>query len=398
MNEREPNQEDMIYSQEAIKAVGAHKLVLEEAFEELADTEPLLYHNPAHTYGELLDGTKGGVLGVTRQLLNVVDMHLTEAYITNQPSADIVLARQLGTEAGAAFHDTVMQIRGLTEVDNPILRKVIRQGGWKEEGNEYESYRLLRNFTEDYMDDGPFKDEYLEAAEAAIQATLPQATFASVPTEAVEEYSERVQDLLRGEDGVYRGLLIAPAEAPETLSGLLLTTADLSAVRSPEIFYRTGNAEFWELHYGLAAFAVTVLDGETPIKRDDARILLQEMKAWRRTQVGFALQQRVRLGEQYTPQHIQSLLYSEYLVSIGEAEARSIVEGITRRLATGMDDSIEDSAARYEAFSNTYTLSEAGAADLSETEVTRLQHAIKELGGEHDRLTAYTAWVERDLG
>jgi hypothetical protein len=337
------------------------------------------------------------VLGVTRQLLNVVDVHLAESYITNQPSADIVLARQLGAEAAAAFHDVVMQISGLTETDNPILRKVIRQGGWTEEGNEYESYRLLRNFTEDYMEDGPFKDEYLEAAEAAIKATVPQATFAPVPAEVVEEYSDRVQDLLRGEDGIYRGLLIAPAEVPETLSGLLLTTADLSAVRSPEVFYRTGNAEFWELQYGLADVAARCLAGDTIVKRDDALVLLQAMKAWRRTQVGFALQQRIRLGEQYTPQHIQSLLYSEYLVSIGEEEARSIVDGITRRLAPGMDDSIEDSAARYEAFTNTYTLPEAGALHLSETEVTKLQQAIRELGGEHDRLTSYVARVERDL-
>lgn len=397
MNERNPNEVYAINSPEAIRAAKAHEIVLEEAFEELASCAVFPYHNPAHTYGETLDGKTGGVLGITRQLLQVINAHTTELGIKDQSAADTMLAQQLGAEAGAAYHDTVMQITGVTNEENPLLRKVQRAGGWESGCNEYESFEILKYFAREYIADGQFRDAYLTAAEAAIMATVPNASFTELPADHVEQYSDIVQSILRSDDGVYRGLLIEPAKPPTTLSGLVLTTADLSAVRSPEIFYRTGNAEFWELHYKLADCAADCLQGEIPIKRADAKTLLEEMNKWRRTQVGFAVAQRVRLEETITLAAIQTAAAAEAYPAIGETEAAGIANAMKKQLAPGMDASIEDSAQRYEAFSETFSISAEGADTLTDEELQQIQVAIVALGGTVSELRAYVAKVEQDL-
>lgn len=351
----------------------------------------LLYHDPAHTWGENLKGTEGGVVGNVTRLLQAMRTPLLEIVGQDQEVLHRYYAWELGVTAGAAAHDVVMES---TVIEDGDQKKIERIGGWQEGKNEYESFQKLKEITDEYVsEDTEYKTAYLTAAESAIKATIPNATsFVSFNEETIHDLPEVVQESLRTVsqtgDVQYLGLRLDSQHANESLGGLLLSTADLAAARSPDIFFKTGNAEFWESQLPQTLAAIEVLETAT-VKRTTAYTLLQACTKWRQTQVGVALWQRERLKERFTTENIQRLLTENFELSIPNDICENVAQKCKELFLSGMTDSVVDAANKHQDFIDRYQIAETGSETLDPQERLILNQALQFMGADLTKLQAY---------
>lgn len=373
-----------------IKALEAvtqtHEAACVYARELLNAHEALHYHNPAHTWGEDMTGVEGGVVGNTQTLLACFKEPLAKSLTDDPDAVARYHAWELGVIAGAAFHDTAMES---TVTEAGVLQ---RESGWEAGKNEYESFEMLRAYVDEELPETTSaKAIYLGSAEAGIKATLPNATtFAPFSEAQLAELPLMVKEALAAKNAegetVYQGLRLDSKHATESLSGLLLSTADLAAARSSEVFYKTGNAEFFESKIAESQAALQFLRTST-IGRSEARALLTACQGWRKIQVGVALWQRERLIERMQAPLLQTLLLEELDIAVPIEVLDDVAEQIMTAFSDGMTKSVIDAAAHYQHFS-AYRISESGDDELTPQECEALRAALDEMGANEAELEA----------
>ncbi len=411
----------------AIEHVGeTSETIKEQLAEELvARHNRKIFHGPDHTLpmeGDNLNSVVGGV----RTLSHL----LKESFKESLPTDGTVELVADGMEAGAVAHDVVIELKGVTEIPGTGLAGMIqRKRGWIEGGNEWESYRLFRRaYIAEYVgaeeqlspeeedmihsiltdENAPEYDadytRYMIAAERTVAGTDPDAMNfgASFDPKYVETFSEGVKRLVRGpawteENPTYAGFMIDSTKTAHSLEGLLASTADLGAVSDPERFIATGNAEFWELEYGIARDCTRFLEDENAIGSARLGDIARSMMAWRKTQVGVALGQKIRMEEKYTKENITDLFEVTFGNTPDEGEVEEFISGV-KEAFKGADTSVEASAALYEEFGDRYgSLTSTLTGELTSEQRALFREAIGVMGGEVSILKNYVAHVDEEL-
>jgi hypothetical protein len=385
MSEKFPSNNDSQKEQLAAidfeQVLESHKTACGFATEKLKDHRALHYHNLEHTFGKDGQGLDGGVVGDVRTFLETINLHVSQVVAQDQDMLRRYYVWELGVIAGAAFHDLVMKS---VISDEGTLK---REGGWEEGKNERESFECLRRYVDEHTtEDNQYASLYKETAESAIKATIPNATsFAPFSPELLEDLDPVVQDILATKDSeggiMYQGLRLDSQHAKESLAGLLLSTADLAAARSKEIFFVTGNAEFWGSKVPESLLALKFLQTGV-IAREDALTLLAQCRAWRQIQVGVALWQRERVKERFSVTVLQELLHNDLHIIVPDDVCHAIAMKVQASLLPGMTESVIDSAQKYQDFLARYAIAESGTDQLDVAETTCLTQALEAMGAD----------------
>ena len=222
--------------------------------------------------------------------------------------------------------------------------------------------------------------------------------FASpVSEEQIGQFSPAVRDCVTNKDtGKASVLRIDSNKAGDAMESLFGSTADLSASAVPDISFRTGNLEFWEWQVEVSRSAAEFLDGNNMPDRKRAVEMLHAMKSWRKIQVGVILGQIVRFSENYTPENIRDLFENKFGVTPGDEEIDSFLT--TMRIFTaGSQISIEESAKKYNKFSDSFVIEATGDEGLNTQERETLSSAIAFMGGKQAKLKDYVEHVDEEL-
>ena len=414
-------------SQEAIHFNETHERVHEFLVDELHKRNSRkIYHDPRHSLGdgERLDviSVKGMVLELGAILKRSFPSSLSPEFGIDATQLEMTLQ---GMEAGAIAHDVIIEIDGIAE--NGTVK---RRRGWSEGGNERESFRLLRReFLKQYLgadDDftpeeeelvnslltdetGPEFDaaykRYIEAAERTICGTDPdglQFFYEIDPHKHLRNFEEGVWECLKTqnwteENPQYACVIIDSTKTQLSLEGLLGSTADLGAVSNPRVFVETGSAEFWEWQYAISKDSATFLGDQNSLEPSRVAAIVEAMQGWRRTQVGVALGQKIRIEEKYTPENISRLFEITFGHKPEEAEVNDFIEQVKEAMA-GADESVIECARIYSEFTERFrSLIERDTGPLTDEEKALFTESIQYMNTDKEQLSQYVAHVEEEL-
>ena len=355
-----------------------------------------LYHGPDHTLGNSEDELPTGVVNALKLISNTFKNSFSKT-LESRPSIESKFKiTELGMEAGMLAHDIILNIKGI-KPDGTLERS----RGWQPGGNEYESYLHIMNlFYESGLDDNnPYYHTYVQTIKRTIAGTDPDAmNFASpVSEEQIGQFSPAVRECVTNKDtGKVSVLRIDSNKAGDAMESLFGSTADLSASAVPDISFRTGNLEFWEWQVEVSRSAAEFLDGNNMPDRKRAVEMLHAMKSWRKIQVGVILGQIVRFSENYTPENIRDLFENKFGVTPGDEEIDSFLT-MMRIFTAGSQISIEESANKYNEFSDSFVIEATGDEGLNTQERETLSSAIAFMGGKQAKLKDYVEHVDEEL-
>lgn len=418
-----PNVEK-IKSQELIHVANSNEKVNELMVEALKERHGRkIFHDPQHTLGdgETLDLTsvRGGIVHLSA--------FLKESFPQSLRGKEGTLAlMEKAMEAGVIAHDVVIEIDGVNK-DGMIQRR----RGWKDGGNERESFKLLRKeFLQAYAGDGldkftPQEEEmlhsiltdenapefdaaytqYMESAERVVGGTEPDAMNFWYPVDYetyLSDYPSEVLDCLKAikwteENPEFNCFSIDSTKTQTSLEGLLGSTADLGAVSNPEFFAQSGNAEFWELQYAMAKDCAAFLKNNDALSDSRVAIITHAMRGWRRTQVGVAVGQKVRLEEKYTPENISQLFGINFGTVPYEGEVETFIGNIKESFSE-IDRSVTLCADIYTEFSERFEpLLNLEPGPLSDENKALFVEAIQYMNADETLLANYVAHVDEEL-
>ncbi len=385
----------------------------------------MLYHRPAHTYGETTRNSDGseverlGTLRVASKLVEIAHQKLPVRITESQAFA----AWSSGLLGGFSAHDSEFRIDStLLNNKNGVPSQVKRFGGWKNEaansageaGNEWRSFLRFRNeFLRQYNDqlsddedceaeherllvEDPLYKQYISAAEAVCKGTRAHPTFSGVPRESLSAYESVIDErawnslAVTAEDGsvTYPGLKLDSKYATESLASLIGSTTDLSASGlRPDLFRQTGDAEFWELNY---ATARDCSEDTTQLSNERCEEILGEMLGWRKVQIGVALHQLARMEKNFEPAVIAHAMETDFNIEVGEDEVERFANKVKSRF-TQFVTSINEATEAYISFNSTFL------TDKDRSVYERLAGAISVMNGEPAQLRAYVAHVGTSL-
>lgn len=358
-----------------------------------ADHPEKPYHGPDHS-----EGVTSRVSELYRKMQEMMPNSFAAA--TPEEADKRALMFEALKTAGA-IHDMVMRFK----VENG---KVVRLRGEKEPGgNEYESLMegivKLRSLVGEA---NPFLPYVERVIEQAVNGTYPDRfTPIEFPPEMVADYPENVRASLRekteqGEE-VFKGLRIdssytvAPKEgeeAKDSLPALLTSTSDLGDAFTSESFQKSGNAEFFETQIQIVKDCLAYIDGAA-IPRARGKQILNEMKSWRKVQVGVALGQKVRLLEKYTPTNISRLLEDQLQRTPDQEEVQEFSELMCQRI-TAIDETVMDAADIYEAFPQFEYISDVGSEPFTDAERAVFLDSLKYVNFDQTEMQAYATHVK----
>lgn len=382
-----------------------------------------IFHDPTHTLGnnsETPDLTyvRGGVLVLT----DLVKQSFEKSLKGRDSEVELMVK---GMEAGAVAHDVVIELNGVAP--NGVI---MRRRGWAEGGNERESFHhLRRRFLKEYIgaeeeltlpeeemihgiltdEDAPEFDpeykRYMDAAERMIAGTEPDVFnfgYELDEEKYVSEYPEDVQRLLRSpnwteEKPQYFGVMIDSTKTALSLESLLGSTADLGAFTDPEVFARTGNAEFWELQYGVSKECAEFLKNPNSMEPVRVSSITEQMQVWRQTQVRVAVAQRARLEEHYTKENITTLFENTFGETPDEDEVDRFITEVKAVAATA-----EETVLACARIHNEFTERFGGLIDrdegpLTDEEKALFAEAIEFMDADERLLSHYVRHVDEEL-
>lgn len=403
--------ESFFPEQEARKSPALERLT--EVYQYLEDSlnEELMgrhrhkpYHSPEHTLRE----PEGVVPGV-QALLGLLETHMSESLELQSRSGEeqfSVICQ--GVEAGARAHDVVIEIEGVS-----ASGQVIRSRGWKEGGNEYESYIFYRQkFIEKYadiadvspedaktmhgelMESDAYYNQYMTAVEETIRGTDPDAIgMPLVPEDVLATLPPEVAESLKNQSGEAKYLRLDSTKTKDSLQALISSTADLLAAAHPERFSQTGNGEFWELNVLVSERCADFVTSPGTLSRTQAREVISAMRNWRQIQIGVALGQKIRLAENFSVKNISDLFGKTFGREPDINEVTAFVASVLE-YQKGIDISIQQSQKQLEYFQTHFALADSEDGVLSEDENTLVQNAIVFMGGEDFSLKQYVAEVK----
>jgi hypothetical protein len=414
---------EILQSNEQLHVNQTHERVNEQMSAELHKRHGRkIFHDPSHSLGdgETLDLTsvRGGVLQLSELLKESFPKSL-------KGKEDMLATVSKGMEAGAVAHDAIIEIDGVTP--NGMIQ---RRRGWGEGGNERESFLMLRReFLRSYLGSEeeltPAEEEmahtiltdkesadydetytrYMEAAERVVAGTEPDGmNFGYVidTDKYFSEYSEKILECLKSpkwtpENPEYTCMMIDSTKADTSLEGLLGSTSDLGAVSNPEVFARTGNAEFWELQYGISKECAEFLKNPDSLPATRVSTIVHAMKGWRRTQVGVAFGQKIRLEEKYNSENIEALFEATFQTQPREEEVEDFIEGVKTAMS-GAEQSIQVSADIYADFTERFSpLLDLPDGPLTEESKALFAEAIAYMNADEEMLSDYVAHVDEEL-
>lgn len=398
----------------------AHEVVVESLNQELyKQHSDKLYHDPSHTVGdEKRPGTEG-VVTVLRYFSSALKSSFSESLqLGDRENEERAALVTKGMYAGMMAHDLVIELDGITGGG-----MIMRRRGWKEGGNEYESYLNLRRlFLEAYTGEKVTEEnqndlhkdlllsddvysQYITSAEQIIAGTDPDLMNFTFPVDPqiLESYSDEVKKALLRNDSTkeapqYALMSIDSSKTEQSLEALLGSTSDLASAVSPERFLETGNAEFWELNYSACKDCAAFLSSPDTLSRTRALELVAQMRGWRKLQPGVALGQRLRLEKNFTVENISTLFEKTFGITPKVEEVEFFIKQVVHFIPK-IDESIELTAKRFSEFCELFdeAISKEGGPTLRESEQEDLRRAIYFMGGEGERLQKYVSHVDQAL-
>ena len=355
-----------------------------------------LYHVPDHSVSG--DGAEefNSVTGRIKQLSRSFKESFSNSLGAATPEeADKKSLFFTGVEVGAAVHDRVIRFK----VENG---KVVRLRGEKEPGgNEYDSFKegeqeLLANCKDPH---NPYREYVIKVVRETVEGTYPGFAFTEIDRTLVESFPQNVQACLRATDAegnlVYKGLRIDSEYADRSLASLLSSTSDLGDVFNSKQFQFSGNQEFFEGEIGVVEDCVAYQKG-APIPRARGKQILDQMKGWRKTQVGMALNQKVRLMEKYTEENLSALFSKEFGNQPDPEEVEDFLATM-EPLLSQIDDTVMDAADIHDDFVAQFDAIPAdGPEYFTEAEQNTFVRAVEFMNGDQAALETYAKHVEME--
>lgn len=131
-----------------------------------------------------------------------------------------------------------------------------------------------------------------------------------------------------------------------------------------------------------------------PIPRTRGKQILNQMKGWRKTQVGMALNQKVRLREKYTQENLSSLFSKEFGNVPAADEVNDFLETM-QPLIDKIDDTVLDAADIYDDFVAQFdAIPDSGSEYFTEAEQNTFLQAVEFMNGDQAELEKYAKHVE----
>lgn len=401
MSESLPNNEsiesqDFIFLRKACEEADAR--VLDELFRR---HYAKLYHAPSHTVGNLDIESLGGITGAAGMIIDQLESSFVESLeldtLEGREEFEVV---KLALKSAMLVHDAVIEIDNLVEEDENadlnVEKTVKRRRGYVPGGNEYESAEFYKQNL-DVDADNKYYNLFTRVLEDTVAGTDPNAT-GMLPVEA-DALAKLTTEEVRGcladkETGSALILSLDSARANESLAALIGSTTDLIGAAFPEPFFETGNLEMFELYYQLSSDCADFLKNPSSLSRMRAVQILKVMTGWRKTQVGVALGQKIRLQKNFTPASVKGL----FEVTFGKTPKDEEVQIFISKVASfseGMDTSMSESVERYNQYLK-FVIEPEGSSELDESEVTTLQKALEFVNADADQLRRYAEDVERE--
>ena len=377
-------------SETADRVIDSTKVVLQERHSD----KP--YHDPDHSVSEIGKEEFDSVTGRVRTF----SRSFKESFVgslggTTPEEADKKALFFRGVEVGAAVHDRVIRFK----VENG---KVIRfRGEIEPGGNEYDSFKegeqeLLANIENK---NNPFLPYLITVMRQTVEGTYPGFAFVEIDQTLVASFPANVRACLEANDAegnrVYKGLRIDSAYSNESLAALLSSTSDLGDVFTSKKFQFSGNQEFFEGEIGVVEDCLAYQNG-APIPRARGKQILDQMKGWRKTQVGMALNQKIRLMEKYTQENLSSLFSKEFGNVPDPEEVNDFLETM-QPLIDKIDHTVMDAADIHDDFVAQFdSIPADGPEYFTEAEQTTFLQAVAFMDGDPVELEKYAQHVERE--
>ncbi len=352
------------------------------------------YHGPGHSVSEKGAEEFDSVTGRIKSLSRSFKESFADSLSADTPEeADKKALFFTGVEVGGAVHDRVIEF----EVNDG---KVVRFRGEKGPGgNEYDSFKegeqeLLANIDDK---DNPYLPYVIKVMRQTVEGTYPSFAFTEIDKTLVESFPANVQACLAANDAEgnpsYKGLRIDSDYANESLAALLSSTSDLGDVFDSKKFQFNGNQEFFEGEIGVVEDCLAYQDG-APIPRTRGKQILNQMKGWRKTQVGMALNQKVRLMQKYTQENLSSLFSKEFGNVPAADEVNDFLETM-QPLIDKIDDTVLDAADIYDDFVAQFdAIPDSGSEYFTEAEQNTFLQAVEFMNGDQAELEKYAKHVE----
>lgn len=353
-----------------------------------------LYHDPDHSVSGNGAEEFNSVTGRIKQLSRSFKESFRNSLGAATPEeADKKSLFFTGVQVGAAVHDRVIRFK----VENG---KVFRLRGEKEPGgNEYDSFKegeqeLSANCKDPH---NAYLEYVIKVMRETVEGTYPGFAFTEIDTALVESFPENVQACLRATDAegnlVYKGLRIDSEYADRSLASLLSSTSDLGDVFTSKQFQFSGNQEFFEGEIGVVEDCLDYQNG-APIPRVRGKQILDQMKGWRKTQVGMALNQKVRLMEKYTQENL-SLLFSKEFGNQPDPEEVEDFLATMEPLVSQIDYTVMDAADIHDDFVAQFdSIPADGPEYFTPEEQNAFLQAVAFMDGDQTELEKYAQHVE----
>lgn len=363
-----------------------------------------LYHQPSHTVGHMREEIRGGVATAMERVVAHIENVFPESIGELSPAAkERFEVYKLAMMAGMLTHDVIIEIDNTVESDESAEGEKMtqRRRGMFPGGNEYESAEFYLDALE--LPAGNKHRAFFEKVlRDTVSGTVPDGTgMIFVGEEEIEGLSNEAAEAVRGnlvdsKTGKAMILNLDSKTAGDSLAHLVGSTTDLIGAAFPERFGETGDLEMFELYYQLSRDSVAFLENPTSLSRDRAVQMLKTMESWRKTQIGVALGQQLRLKQNFTPENT-SQKFTELFALLTEGEAvvvspsnEEVADFLqwTNMLSIGMQQSMVDSAKRYEDF-KAYSISSEGEETLNEDEIRVMESALDSVSADVSQLRRY---------
>lgn len=354
------------------------------------------YHGPGHSVHEGPRESMQSVTGRGMVLMKMLRESLAQSLaIATAEQPDKMALFTTGVEVGLVWHDSVIRF---TVDENGKVNRL--RGEKAPGGNEYDSFKqaeaALLAACEDK--DNPLLPEMVRVMRQTIEGTYPTFAMAEFDSALVKTFPENVQSALASgerEDGtpVFKGIRLDSDYAKTSLAGLIGSTADLGDAFTSKRFQKTGNQELFEGDVRLTNDCLTYSEGAA-IPRARGKAILDQLKDWRKAQVGVAFGQKVRHMENFTPENISRLVAEEVGQEPAPTEIEHFIETM-RSVIENIDTTVMDAADLYERYVATFdSIPAYGEETFNESERETFLDALEFMNFEPGEMAAYLEDVE----
>lgn len=397
-----PRSQESIESPDLIELREANRLAGEKTLHEIYKRHYAnLYHQPSHTVGHMREEIRGGVATAMERVVAHIENVFPESIGELSPAAkERFEVYKLAMMAGMLTHDVIIEIDNTIESDESVEGEKMtqRRRGMVPGGNEYESAEFYLDALE--LTAGNKHRAFFEKVlRDTVAGTVPDGTGMIFVGEAELEgltdgAAEAVREhLVDPETGKAMILNLDSESTGDSLAHLLGSTTDLIGAAFPERFGETGDLEMFEFYYQLSRDSVAFMEKPASLSRDRAVQMLKTMEGWRKTQIGVALGQHLRLKQNFTPENTKQK-FTELFAVLTEGEdvvvspsGEEIDDFLqwTDLLSAGMQQSMIDSAKRYEDFKG-YKINTEGEETLTEEEIQIMESALESVSADKNQL------------